>query len=96
MFSIINRARPPKLNRYLNENFTIAGTSAGAVVLSEEMISGGRNGTIIRKNDLIMGKGLGLMSGVIFDSHFINRHRFGRLAEAVALPLPPFLARIRE
>jgi cyanophycinase len=72
-------------NRYLNENFTIAGTSAGAVVLSEEMISGGRNGTIIRKNDLKMGKGLGLMSGVIFDSHFINRHRFGRLAEAVAL-----------
>ncbi len=72
-------------NRYQNEKFTIAGTSAGAVVLSEEMISGGRNGTIIRKNDLKMGKGLGLMGGVIFDSHFIERHRFGRLAEAVAL-----------
>ena len=71
--------------RYLNENFTIAGTSAGAVAMSEEMISGGRNGNIIRKNDLKMGTGLGLMSGVIFDSHFINRQRFGRLAEAVAL-----------
>lgn len=71
--------------RYQNEKFTIAGTSAGAVVMSEEMISGGRNGTIIRKNDLKMGKGLGLMSDVIFDSHFIKRHRFGRLAEAVAL-----------
>lgn len=71
--------------RYQNEKFTIAGTSAGAVVMSEEMISGGRNGTVIRKNDLKMGKGLGLMSEVIFDSHFIKRHRFGRLAEAVAL-----------
>ena len=71
--------------RYQNEKFTIAGTSAGAVAMSEEMITGGRNGTIIRKNDLKMGTGLGLMSGVIFDSHFINRHRFGRLAEAVAL-----------
>jgi len=71
--------------RYQNERFTIAGTSAGAVSMSDEMISGGRNGTIIRKNDLKMGKGLGLMPGVIFDSHFINRRRFGRLAEAVAL-----------
>ena len=71
--------------RYQNEKFTIAGTSAGAVVMSDEMISGGRNGTIIRKNDLKMGKGLGLIPEVIFDSHFIKRHRFGRLAEAVAL-----------
>ena len=71
--------------RYKNEKFTIAGTSAGAVVMSEEMISGGQNGNIIRKNDLKMGKGLGLMSEVIFDSHFIKRHRFGRLAEAIAL-----------
>ncbi|HAC15412.1 MAG TPA: cyanophycinase [Bacteroidetes bacterium] len=72
-------------DRYENEKFTIAGTSAGAVVMAEEMIAGGRNGTIIRKNDLKMGKGLGLMPEIIFDSHFINRHRFGRLAEAVAL-----------
>jgi cyanophycinase len=71
--------------RYQNEKCTIAGTSAGAVCMSEEMISGGRNGTILRKNDLKMGKGLGLISEVIFDSHFIKRHRFGRLAEAVAM-----------
>lgn len=71
-------------DRYLNEKFTIAGTSAGAVVMSEEMISGGRNGTVLRKDDLKMGKGLGLMPEIIFDSHFTKRHRFGRLAEAVA------------
>lgn len=73
------------LDRYHNEKFTIAGTSAGAVAMSDKMVSGGRNGTIIRKNDLKMGQGLGLMPEIIFDSHFINRGRFGRLAEAVAL-----------
>ena len=72
-------------DRYQNEKFIIAGTSAGAVVMSDEMISGGRNGTILRKDDLKMGKGLGLINEVIFDSHFIKRHRFGRLAEAVAM-----------
>ncbi len=83
---VINDTMIHKLlfNRYQNEKFTIAGTSAGAVVMSDEMISGGRNGTILRKDDLQMGKGLGLMPEVIFDSHFTKRHRFGRLAEAVA------------
>jgi len=73
------------VDRYINDSFVIAGTSAGAVAMSEEMIAGGRTGNILRKDDLKMGKGLGLMKQVIFDSHFIRRHRFGRLAEAVAL-----------
>lgn len=72
-------------NRYIEENFIIAGTSAGAVVMAEDMITGGRNSNVLKKNDLKMGKGLGLMKQVIFDSHFIRRGRFGRLAEAVAL-----------
>lgn len=71
--------------RYYDEEFIIAGTSAGAVVMAEEMIAGGRNANVLRKNDLKMGKGLGLMEQVVFDSHFIRRGRFGRLAEAVAL-----------
>jgi cyanophycinase len=72
-------------DRYVNEAFVIAGTSAGAVAMSEEMIVGGRTGNILRKDDLKMDKGLGFMEQVIFDSHFIRRNRFGRLAEAVAL-----------
>lgn len=71
-------------DRFENENFIVAGTSAGAVVMSDDMITGGRPGNILKKNDLKMGKGLGLMKKVIFDSHFIRRGRFGRLAEAVA------------
>lgn len=71
-------------DRYKNEDFILAGTSAGAVVMSENMITGGRPGNVLKKSDLKMGEGLGLMKEVIFDSHFIRRGRFGRLAEAVA------------
>ncbi|MDZ7755803.1 cyanophycinase [Rhodohalobacter sp.] len=72
-------------DRYINDEFIIAGTSAGAMVMSDEMITGGRNGNVLKRNDLKMGKGLGLLSGAIIDSHFIRRARFGRLAEAVAV-----------
>lgn len=73
------------VDRYYNDEFVIAGTSAGAMVMSDEMISGGRNGNVLKRNDLKMGKGLGLLKSAIIDSHFIHRARFGRLAEAVAL-----------
>ena len=73
------------LDRYLNDKFVIAGTSAGAMVMSDEMITGGRNGNVLKRNDLKMGKGLGLLKEAIIDSHFIRRARFGRLAEAVAV-----------
>ncbi|CAN5478154.1 cyanophycinase [soil metagenome] len=72
-------------DRYLNEEFVIAGTSAGAMVMADEMIAGGRNGNVLKKNDIKMSKGLGLLKEAIIDSHFIHRGRFGRLAEAVAL-----------
>lgn len=73
------------VDRYLNDKFVIAGTSAGAMVMSDEMITGGRNGNVLKRNDLKMGKGLALLSEAIIDSHFIRRARFGRLAEAVAV-----------
>lgn len=71
-------------DRYLNEDVVIAGTSAGAMAMSEEMIAGGRPNNVFTKNTVKMDKGLGLMKELIFDSHFIRRHRFGRVAEAVA------------
>ncbi|TVR25915.1 MAG: cyanophycinase [Balneolaceae bacterium] len=79
------RAHELLLDRYYNDNFVIAGTSAGAMVMSDEMITGGRNGNVLKRNDLKMGKGLGLLREAIIDSHFIHRARFGRLAEAVAV-----------
>lgn len=73
------------LHRYYNDHFVIAGTSAGAMAMSSVMISGGANDTSMLKGNVSIMNGLGFLTKVIIDSHFINRGRFGRLTEAVAL-----------
>ena len=72
------------IDRYHNENFVIAGTSAGAMCMSGEMITGGNNTDSFRKGTVFMDKGMGFIPSLIIDSHFIRRGRFGRLTEAVA------------
>lgn len=72
------------VSRYHSERFVIAGTSAGAMCMSYEMITGGSGTDSFRKGTVKMGKGLGLIPELIIDSHFIRRGRFGRLTEAVA------------
>lgn len=72
------------LNRYQNEQFVIAGTSAGAMCMSNEMIAGGSSTEAFIKGAVKMNQGLGFVHNLIIDSHFIRRGRFGRLAEAVA------------
>jgi cyanophycinase len=70
--------------RYRHDpKFTVAGTSAGAMVMSKLMIqSGGTNEALI-DYDLRISSGLGLIDDCIIDTHFISRGRFGRLAHAV-------------
>ena len=63
---------------------TIAGTSAGAAAMSETMLIGGAGDESNRVSTLGMAPGLGLMHDVVFDSHFAERGRFGRLLGAVA------------
>ena len=71
--------------RYHNEpNFVIAGTSAGAMGMSEIMIAGGDSIEAMFKGTTRIQKGLGLIKTAIIDSHFVVRGRFGRLAVAVA------------
>lgn len=70
--------------RYENEKFVIAGTSAGAMCMSEEMITGSDARKPFIKGSLHMGEGMAFIQNIIFDSHFIRRRRFGRLAAAVA------------
>lgn len=72
------------LNRLQNEPVVIAGTSAGAMAMSSEMIYGGSSTESLQKGSVKMREGLGLFPSLIIDSHFIKRGRFGRLAEAVA------------
>lgn len=72
------------LERYKNEAFVIAGTSAGAMCMSHEMITGGGIKEAFTKGATSMGVGMGFIPELVIDSHFIRRGRFGRLAEAVA------------
>ena len=73
------------MNRYRNETgFVIAGTSAGAMAMSTEMIAGGSATEAFVKGAVSMYKGLGLIPELIIDTHFIRRGRFGRQSEAIA------------
>lgn len=72
-------------DRYQNEEgFVIAGTSAGAMAMSKEMIAGGSSTESFIKGAVRMYYGLSLLPNVMFDTHFIMRGRFGRVSEAVA------------
>lgn len=66
---------------------TIAGTSAGAAVMCEHMITGNQKLETkytetfdnIRYNNLETAEGLGLIKNVIIDQHFLKRSRYNRL-----------------
>jgi cyanophycinase len=70
--------------RYMNENFLIAGTSAGAMAMGRTMIYEGNATRAHLKGEVKITTGLGLIETVIIDSHFEKRGRFGRLSQAVA------------
>lgn len=71
---------------------TIAGTSAGAAVMSEKLITGKEltdtnyNATFkkIHTNNIHIAKGLGLLNKAVIDQHFIVRSRYNRLLSAIA------------
>lgn len=73
------------LSRYNDEkDFLVAGTSAGAMAMSNTMIYEGSASSAHLKGEVKITTGLGFMDDVIFDSHFEKRGRFGRLAQAIA------------
>lgn len=73
------------LTRYHNEDgFVVAGTSAGAMAMSNTMIYEGNAARAHLKGEVKVTTGLGFMDDVVFDSHFEKRGRFGRLAQVVA------------
>ncbi len=72
------------LKRYQQEAFTIAGTSAGAMAMSNTMIYEGNAMRAHLKGEVKITTGLGYVRDVIIDSHFEKRGRFGRLSQAVA------------
>lgn len=62
----------------------LAGTSAGAAVMSATMIYTGSATDALRKGGVRMSAGLGFIDGVVIDSHFLERGRFTRLMEVGA------------
>ena len=62
----------------------VAGTSAGAAVLSEHMIAFGEEGGSPRAGSVGLSPGLGLTNRVVIDQHFRQRDRLGRLTTALA------------
>ena len=73
-----------KVRRLYERGGIVAGTSAGASVMSETMLVKGTSKETHRIGDLHMSPGMGLVRDVIIDQHFAERGRFGRLLGAVA------------
>lgn len=73
------------LKRYWEDpQFLVAGTSAGAMAMSNTMIYEGNATRAHLKGEVKITTGLGFIDDVIIDSHFEKRGRFGRLAQAIA------------
>lgn len=71
------------LDKYINEDFLYAGTSAGAAAASNNMIYQGSSHEALLKGEVKITSGLGLINDVIIDTHFVQRGRIGRLFQAV-------------
>jgi cyanophycinase len=71
------------LEKYKNEDYLIAGTSAGAAAASRNMIYQGSAKEALMKGEIKITSGLGLIDDVIIDTHFVHRGRIGRLFQAV-------------
>lgn len=72
------------LQKAFEAGIIIAGTSAGASVMSETMLVGGLDDATPKKDIIRMAPGLGLLKNVVVDQHFAQRGRIGRLLEVIA------------
>lgn len=61
----------------------LGGTSAGAAVLSDAMITGDADLKSLTAGKTVLAKGLGIWPDVIVDQHFLQRQRSNRLISAV-------------
>lgn len=78
-----------KIRRCNASGIPVAGTSAGASIMSEHMVAGGSSNSSPTENGIILAPGMGLTNAVIIDQHFTERNRLGRLLSAASYN--PFL-----
>jgi cyanophycinase len=80
------------IHKAYNNGATIAGTSAGAAVMSKYMITGTQLLDTVYKEtfnklwdkNIEFAEGLGLLQNTIIDQHFLKRNRYNRLVSALA------------
>jgi cyanophycinase len=74
-----------ELQRGLRERgLCVAGTSAGASVMSDYMVATGEAKAVPERDMVALAAGLGLLQRVVIDQHFSERHRLPRLLALIA------------
>ena len=73
------------LKAMYTKGIVFAGTSAGTAIMSDIMITGKGNLEVIDGTQTETSKGLGLVSNMIVDQHFIKRQRQNRLISVLLL-----------
>src|SRR5215211_2719075 len=82
---LMGGTRAAKLVRQRHEaGAIVAGTSAGASILSSHMVAFGASGGTPKQRMVQMVAGFGLIPDLIIDQHFRQRDRIGRLLAMVA------------
>lgn len=71
-----------KIRRRNAAGVPVAGTSAGASIMSEHMVAGGSSNSAPAEGNISLAPGMGLTNAVIIDQHFTQRNRLGRLLTA--------------
>lgn len=93
MKAVLNTPVFDAIHYAYNNGATIAGTSAGAAVMSRYMVTGNqlRGDTVYHatfdrlwKDNIEFEEGLGLLESIIIDQHFVVRSRYNRMISALA------------
>lgn len=74
----------PVLKEIYQQGITFAGTSAGTAIMSESMLTGVADLSVLDGTKVERAEGLGLLPpNILVDQHFTVRGRFNRLAGAI-------------
>lgn len=96
--AFLNTSALKAFHEAYHEGSTLAGTSAGAAIMSKKMITGDQKKhpvytgyfKTIEAENMILKEGFGFIENAIIDQHFIKRQRMNRLI-AVSLENPELL-----
>lgn len=73
-----------EIRDFLSAGGVVGGTSAGAAAAAPRMIAGGMTDLYVEADSLLLGNGLGFLSGTVVDTHVLERARHDRLMAAVS------------